>query len=378
MTVTAEHSTHDLRRRLTGHLVAEGVLRSPGWIRAFSTVPRERFVPAFTLRTADGVRGVREGDTAYLDTVYSDASLITQRDTSGTATSSSSQPRVMATMLEALPDDDSTSVLEIGTGTGYNAALLCERYGSPNVTSVDIDPDLTAAARQRLHAAGYAPTLITGDGTAAHASDGPYNAVIATCGLPRIPQDWLAQVVPGGTIVANLGYGLTVLHTDEHDTVQGHFLPEMAAFMTARGSSSHTNGGHQGDMAALMRATGSITTVHLQCDVTAPMSRFLGGMLHPDTVDFTLTGEDGHVVHIVQHPASGAWARMTMHDTEGARIDYDGPGGRNLWGERLPLMTAWAEAGRPGPERYGLTVSGDGGHTLWLDGPGGRSWELPA
>lgn len=375
MTVTAEHSAEDQRRRLTDHLAAEGILRSPAWIRAFGAVPREHFVPAFTLRTAHGVRGFREGDDGYLETVYSDASLITQRDSSGTAISSSSQPRVMAAMLEALPDTDSASVLEIGTGTGYNAALLCERYGASQVTSVDIDPDLTTAARERLNTVGYTPTLVTGDGAAAHTPGAPYSAVIATCGLPRIPATWLAQLAAGGTVVANLGYGLAILRADEHGAAQGRFLPEMAAFMTARPTPSH-NPTRQ-DIAGLMHAIGTTTTAHAPWDVTASMPRFLGALLHPGTVDLAL-GDGDDTAHVIHHPASGAWARMTVRGEE-ARIDYDGPEGRNLWAERLGFLGYWEQAGRPAVERYGLTVASDGAHTLWLDAPdSGSAWALPS
>lgn len=320
------------------------------------------------------MRGFRDGDLHFLENVYSDASLITQRDANGTATSSSSQPRVMATMLEALPADDSTSVLEIGTGTGYNTALLSERYGSPNVVSLDIDPDLTRAARQRLHATGYRPILVTGDGHRAHAPRAPYSAVIATCGLPRIPQNWLAQVAPGGIIVASLGYGLAVLRADEHGAAQGRFLPEMAAFMTARPTPGHTPS--QQDIAGLMRAVGTTTTARMPWDITAPMPRFLGGMLHPDAVSLSL-GDGGDAVHVLHHPASGAWARMTMRG-EGARIDHAGPDGRNLWAERLGLLGCWAQAGRPSVERYGLPVNVNGTHALWLDTPDGSAWALPS
>lgn len=370
MTTTAEHSAEDLRRRLTDHLSAEGVLRSPDWVRAFASVAREHFVPAFTLRTADGLRACREGEPGYMETVYSDASLITQRDAGGTATSSSSQPRVMAAMLEALPGD-ATIVLEIGTGTGYNAALLCERYGSERVISIDIDPDLTMAARPRLHTAGYTPTLLTGDGVTAHTPGTPYSAVIATCGLPRIPPAWLAQLAPGGAIIANLGYGLVALRADEHGAAAGHFLPEVAAFMTARPTPGTAAREHH-DTAALMRAVGTVTSAHVPWDVTGPMARFLGGMLHPEARDLTLIDDSGASVHVIHDAASGAWARLSMKGEE-ARIEQGGP--RALWSERLSLLRDWDRAGRPGVERYGLTVQG--AHTLWLDDPAGPSWELP-
>lgn len=78
--------------------------------------------------------------------------------------SSSSMPSVMARMLEALAVRDGDRVLEIGTGSGYNAALLCERLGSENVTTIDCNAELVGAARQRLAEHGYEPTVVAGDG----------------------------------------------------------------------------------------------------------------------------------------------------------------------------------------------------------------------
>ena len=72
-------------------------------------------------------------------------------------TSSSTLPSLVLTMLEALDVTETCRVLEIGTGSGYNAALLCERLGSDQVTTVDIDPELVDLARERLAANGYTP-----------------------------------------------------------------------------------------------------------------------------------------------------------------------------------------------------------------------------
>ena len=90
-------------------------------------------------------------------------------------------------MLEALEVTDGCRVLEIGTGSGYNAALLCERLGSEHVTSVHIDPDLVALARERLAANGYTPTLAA-DGADGYPRSALYDRIIATCSVPAIPR----------------------------------------------------------------------------------------------------------------------------------------------------------------------------------------------
>src|SRR5262249_12648785 len=147
----------------------------------------------------------------WLDQVYADRVLVTQLDDDptrwqvaretgpvfGVPTSSSSQPAIMAVMLAILDVAVGHRGLEIGTGTGYNAALLAHRLGSGNVHTVDIDPDLVESARKRLAYCGFTPTCVAGDGSAGHPAGALYDRVLATCAVARIPQAWLTQTVPG-------------------------------------------------------------------------------------------------------------------------------------------------------------------------------------
>ncbi|MCZ9339668.1 methyltransferase domain-containing protein, partial [Streptomyces sp. TRM76130] len=103
--------------------------------------------------------------------------------------SSSSQPSLMALMLAELRVADGDRVLEIGAGTGYNAALLCHRLGDDGlVTTVDLDPEITDSARRHLDAAGYHPAVVTGDGARGVPGRAPYDRIIATCALPAVPR----------------------------------------------------------------------------------------------------------------------------------------------------------------------------------------------
>jgi protein-L-isoaspartate O-methyltransferase len=102
----------------------------------------------------------------------------------------------MAHMLNSLNIHTGHTVLEIGTGTGYNAALLCHRLGDTQVTSIDIDPDLVADTRLRLATLGYHSTLLAGDGTHGAIDNAPYDRVIATCAVPAIPPAWINQLAP--------------------------------------------------------------------------------------------------------------------------------------------------------------------------------------
>jgi len=131
----------------------------------------------------------RQQRAHWLAAVYSDESLITKvvhvPSPRGSGyqrfTSSSTLPSLMLTMLEALDVTDGCRVLEIGTGSGYNAALLCERLGSELLTSVDVDLELIELAGPRLAANGYTPTLAAVDGAKGYPPRAPYDRVIATC-----------------------------------------------------------------------------------------------------------------------------------------------------------------------------------------------------
>jgi protein-L-isoaspartate O-methyltransferase len=110
----------------------------------------------------------------------------------------------MAAMLEVLSLREGLTVLEIGTGTGYNAALLCEIVRDPSkVYSIDIDPDNVEDARKNLAAAGYVGlTLECRDGAEGLAAHAPYDRIIATCSISEVPPSWIHQLRDRGVLVA--------------------------------------------------------------------------------------------------------------------------------------------------------------------------------
>ncbi|MGH3905522.1 MAG: methyltransferase domain-containing protein, partial [Pseudonocardiaceae bacterium] len=184
---------------LRDELVAAGKLTSPEWKAAVLAVPRHEFVPEFYERSTGTGPGSWElvsaasSDTRerWWNTVWTNTSLVTQlaqvgragRQTATGPASSSSAPSLMTRMLEALDIRDGHRVLEIGTGSGYNAALMSHRLGDRNVCSIDVDPGLVDRARDRLATQGYHPTLATADGVAGLPEHGPYDRIIATCAV---------------------------------------------------------------------------------------------------------------------------------------------------------------------------------------------------
>ena len=177
-----------LRAQLVELLRDRGALRTERVAAAFRRVPRHVFVP----------------DVPVVD-VYTDRSIAIKLE-DGIPVSSSSQPAIMAEMLEMLDLRGGERVLEIGAGTGYNAALLAELVGpSGSVVTVDVDEELVAAARSHLDAAGYAHVrTICADGVDGDPRGAPFDRIIATVGVEAIPAAWIAQLREGGRLVAPL------------------------------------------------------------------------------------------------------------------------------------------------------------------------------
>lgn len=117
-----------------------------------------------------------------------------------------SAPSMIAIMLEEARLAEGERVLEVGTGSGYHAALLARLVGASNVVSVERIPELGAWGRGNLSRAGFAEvTVVTGDGSLGHPERAPYDCIMATAGAPRIPDAWPGQLAPGGRIVAPVG-----------------------------------------------------------------------------------------------------------------------------------------------------------------------------
>ncbi|MYS19684.1 methyltransferase [Streptomyces sp. SID4948] len=223
-----------LRARMVRRIVARGALTDPAWRAAFAEVPRHLFVADETVERWDLGARLR-----WLADAYADQPIAT-RVVGGELVSSSSQPSLMALMCEALEVADGHTVLEIGTGTGYNAGLFAHRLGPDAVTTVDLDRELTDPARTALDAYGTpaarSVAVVTGDGALGHPRRAPYDRIMATCEMPVIPGAWLSQVRPGGRILAPFATGLVALTVRGPDDAEGRFLPTPAFFVALRGA----------------------------------------------------------------------------------------------------------------------------------------------
>jgi len=121
--------------------------------------------------------------------------------TGGVPTSSLTCQGVVVDMLDSPLLESGHRVLELGTGTGWNAALLAGRAGPGAVVSVEVDPDLADAARKRLTGLGVDVAVEVGDSAAGWAAGAPWDRVLSTYAVERVPWAWIAQTRPGGRVV---------------------------------------------------------------------------------------------------------------------------------------------------------------------------------
>jgi protein-L-isoaspartate(D-aspartate) O-methyltransferase len=170
-----------LPRRRMAERLARGGVRDPRVLAAFASVPRHRLVP-------EALRGRAYRDVAL---PIGDGQTI-------------SAPSVVAAMTEALGLTGGESVLEVGTGSGYQAAILSRL--AARVISIERLPGLAARARSALDALGVSNVVVyLGDGSEGRAQDAPFDAIVVTAGGPDVPPPLLAQLAPGGALVGPFG-----------------------------------------------------------------------------------------------------------------------------------------------------------------------------
>ena len=238
---------------LEQYLTSAGVI-APGdaWIDALRQVPRHRFVPARAWATPQDNRPEHtinrdDAPEQWWDAIYTNTAIVTQRangsadvaDTTAAPTSSLSCPHVSIEFLKLLDLAVHHRVLEIGTGTGWSAAMIEHRVGADHVTTIEVDPRVASTASDNLKAAGSSVEVLTGDGALGIPGQHPHDRVHVTCGVLQIPYAWVEQTRPGAVIVLPWtppggGWGYQVrLDVLDDGTAIGRIGTE-AAFMLMR------------------------------------------------------------------------------------------------------------------------------------------------
>ncbi|MGQ0719243.1 MAG: methyltransferase domain-containing protein [Pseudonocardiales bacterium] len=381
MTTTAPSSWAELVEGLAG----EGVLGEP-WRAAFLAVPREVFIPEVIWRYAgDDLVPLRRSEEPeeWLRRAYGPRYVVTQVD-DGTpagpggrgrvATSSASRPDIVALMLAAGHLEPGMRVLEIGSGTGYTAALLAHYLGARNVTSIEIDPELAARARAALGRAGYGDvTVLTGDGARGHPAGAPFDRVLSTVAAPRVPYAWVAQTRPGGLVVTPWGSayepaGLLSLTVGADGTASGGLVNTTISFMDLRDQRiprpAITDVVRDTDIPEV-----SDTDLHASevCNDDAP---FAIALQVPDCHREYLpaTDDDDRWCVWFLDAASRSWARFDYQpQTRRWPVHQFGP--RRLWDEITAAYQEWDQLGQPPATRWKFSLTPHGQHVMLTSPP---------
>jgi len=262
---------------------------------AMRTVPRHRFVPE-----------------ASIEEAYAEQAVITKRAADGAALSCASEPGIVAMMLNQLDVQPGDRILEIGAGTGYNAALLSYLTGpGGQVTTIDIDEDVTAGARHALDTNGYSHVHVaTRDGQLGDADHAPYDRIILTVGAWDIPPAWRHQLAPGGRLVIPLrwrGQTRSVAFTHDDGQLRSNSV-ELCGFVPMVGQNGErTDTIDAGELVALY------------WDVDQPIdATVLHGVLdQPKTSRWSAVMVGG------EEPFDGVWLRLTATEPGTCRIAAD-------------------------------------------------------
>lgn len=213
----------ELRHVMIDQLKKRGLEFEPAIEEIFRTIPREIFLP-----------------DVPLERVYSGDAVITKQDEEGSPISSSSEVGIMIAMASLLDVAPGHRILEIGAGTGYNAAVLAQLVGERGaITTIDIDADVAALAREHLVRAGFERVaVITADGWEGYAKNAPYDRIEVTASVADVSPDWIAQLADGGKIVLPLVLragmqAVLGLQKEEADLLSTRVIP--GGFMRLRG-----------------------------------------------------------------------------------------------------------------------------------------------
>ena len=365
-------------QQMVDRMIAEGALWSPRIIEAFRHTPRHLFVDrVFQFQRKHNrwrEKITRDPDPEDLELVYSDRALITRvsppagESLAGVPISSSSQPSLMAQMIEDLRPEPGMRVLEIGSGTGYNAALLAHVVGPDRVYSVDVDREAMAEAWAHLR---YFPErqvqLRHADGREGLAEAAPFNRIMVTAATDGLYPAWLGQLTEGGLFLAPLALAPGLAYLVRGTVREGVFdgrLTRAAYFMPLRAEGESGEGD-----------TDAIGLPEPRLRIPAPWSGWFDrkrpraqwltfiqalafyGMLHGLNVHYR-TLPDGQTVFGVSRRGGDDRIAEAVCWLGALEWQMNGPAGRDLgWS----LWRAFLDAGGPWPSEFRLRCSPTGG-----------------
>ncbi|MEU6709007.1 protein-L-isoaspartate O-methyltransferase family protein [Streptomyces wuyuanensis] len=347
------------------------------YARALRRVPRHLFLPdRIWLRDGDG--GYRPCDRTqdpdgWMAAAYTDTPLVTQFTDDVPASSASMPSMVLRMLLLAGLDDPAASpprrVMELGAGTGFHAALLCELLDERAVTTLELDSLLAAQAERNAKTAGYAPEVVVGDAALGWSPGAPYDRIVATFSVDRLPQAWLQQITSGGRIVTPWTstwccYGTLALAVEPDGVARGRFHA-FASFMPMRrpDDTRPTPRPAQGD--AFPSQTGTSPVSPWQVAGGDLDAEFHIGLAVPGAVyAWDTSGVHAPTRLHITDTTSSSWATVDYDGRQAHTYAFTQAGPRRLWDEITTAYTEWEALGRPGTDLYQLEVSPFGRHHI--------------
>ncbi|WP_158888039.1 protein-L-isoaspartate carboxylmethyltransferase [Amycolatopsis anabasis] len=342
-----DHAWARYAARMVGELAGRGHLHHPAWQTAFAEIPRHKLLP-----DADSI--------ADPELEFASTAVATVAGPDG-ADIPCASPVQLAGLLEALRVEDDHRVLEVGTGTGYGAALLGHRLGDTAVCSIDRAAGLIATTRDRLASIGRHPRLDARDVLGGWPEQAPYDRILVTRAVSAVPWDWAEQLAEDGILAVSLAMageaGPLALLRRVSGRLEGRLarrlvrLPALAA-------------GAQAALSPRRRAAlhdEFVTRLPPEPWHTHPLVWFLAALQLPRPWH-----EDDTTM--LSSP-DGSWCSIALTpDDEGYRVVRQG-GGVSIWSRVEAAFGWWHEWGQPSWDRFGLTVTPHGQYRVWRDSP---------
>jgi len=297
----------------------------------------------------------------HLSLIYSNNALITAHN-GVFPTSSTSQPPLVARMLQLLDVAPGMRILEIGTGTGYNAALLSEIAGNENVYSVELQPHVSERASRFLKEEGYeAVHALVGDGFYGIEEAAPFDRIVATVGCSDISPHWLEQLSPGGIMLVPLHQGFTdplvriTRHPEDAQSAVGA-VADRSAFMQIQGVLAWGNPWQTYQIRRLPKDAEwvrripknlvlSDTCQHPFCDHNHWCFHFFLTLCSRE-LWYDNTG------YGLSDPSSKSVVKFTKRGIEGISVNRDSEALERLHRHLVALHKKWSDLGCPSPSDY--------------------------
>ncbi|MFF7701252.1 methyltransferase domain-containing protein [Streptomyces lydicus] len=341
---------------------------SPGPVReALLALPRQVLMPqAYVRRSApdevpprwdllDWSRPVDRDE--LLERLHSGDSVAIQHDgepilgraptarRGGSMTAMSSTMGMTAGLLQQLDLRPGQRILDVGTGAGVTASVACFVCGDAGVVTLDIDPHVTASARERLSALGYQPTVATGDGTTGWPAAAPYDRIFVSFAVRRVPKVLVEQLAPGGRALMTLGTsspswpGLAVIDKRPDGSVEAELRAVEFGHRAGAGFDRLF-------LSARFRATITTAEGWTQRSQLAPPADSARGMwLAFDALHPGLVRHFGAQDLTIGAPECGSW--MRVRPVGYRRWDVTTCGPRDIWAEIQDVAARWQAAGEP-------------------------------